>query len=214
MPAANCTHIKVNGVRCGSPALRGEVFCYFHQRLIRGVTTPPKSRVHPIAILESKEGIQVSIMEVINALLRNTIDSRRAQLVLRALHIAQKNSVRTSFSTYGPDMVLEVPNYPAAPAPARMVDEDDDPPPQLLPCLLQQACVLAAINAPPRVSPIILKAAALATVNRPKPATSAPLALVPAAPKPALPAAPVDPTRPKPPASVQHPTNHNVGRDR
>src|ERR1700730_1578610 len=30
------THIKVNGVRCGSPALRGEVFCYFHQRMIRG----------------------------------------------------------------------------------------------------------------------------------------------------------------------------------
>src|SRR6202044_433330 len=23
-----CTHIKVNGVQCGSPALRGEVFCY------------------------------------------------------------------------------------------------------------------------------------------------------------------------------------------
>jgi hypothetical protein len=24
MPAPNCTHIKVDGVRCGSPALRGE----------------------------------------------------------------------------------------------------------------------------------------------------------------------------------------------
>ena len=30
-----CTHIKVTGVRCGSPALRGEQFCYFHQRMLR-----------------------------------------------------------------------------------------------------------------------------------------------------------------------------------
>src|SRR5580704_4442580 len=33
----NCTHIKVTGVRCGSPALRGEQFCYFHQRMLRTV---------------------------------------------------------------------------------------------------------------------------------------------------------------------------------
>jgi hypothetical protein len=26
-----CTHIKVTGVRCNSPALRGEQFCYFYQ---------------------------------------------------------------------------------------------------------------------------------------------------------------------------------------
>src|SRR6266567_1644955 len=31
----DCTHIKVTGVRCGSPSLRGEQFCYFLQR------TPP-----------------------------------------------------------------------------------------------------------------------------------------------------------------------------
>src|SRR5207302_5748904 len=26
-----CTHIKLNGIRCGSQSLRVEVFCYFHQ---------------------------------------------------------------------------------------------------------------------------------------------------------------------------------------
>src|SRR5882757_5386776 len=50
-----CSHIKVNGVRCGSPALRKEVFCYFHQRMIRGVRTPPKSRLHPIANFEDTQ---------------------------------------------------------------------------------------------------------------------------------------------------------------
>src|ERR1039458_8839375 len=87
-----CTHIKVNGVQCGSPALRGEVFCYFHQRMIRGVATPPKSRLHPIAQIEDAESIQTSLMEVINTLVRNTIDFRRAQLILRALNIAARNA--------------------------------------------------------------------------------------------------------------------------
>ena len=111
-----CTHIKVNGVPCGSPALRGEVFCYFHQRMIRGVRTPAKSRLHPIALIENEEGIQASLMEVINALVRNTIDLHRAQLILRALHIAVKNSPRVHFDIFKSEMVNEVPNYPAAPA--------------------------------------------------------------------------------------------------
>src|ERR1051326_7540610 len=29
-----CTHIKVDDVRCGSPALKNEFFCYFHTRLV------------------------------------------------------------------------------------------------------------------------------------------------------------------------------------
>jgi hypothetical protein len=111
--ARPCTHIKVNGVPCGSPALRDEAFCYFHQRLIRGVRTPPKSRLHPMAFLEDEESIQASLMEVINALVRNTIDFRRAQLILRALHIASKNAPRASFESWQSKMVDEVPGYPA-----------------------------------------------------------------------------------------------------
>src|SRR5579863_7478587 len=49
-----CTHIKVSGVRCGSPALRREQFCYFHQRLIRGVAMPPRPRINPIAMIEDE----------------------------------------------------------------------------------------------------------------------------------------------------------------
>src|SRR5271157_5404100 len=105
-----CTHIKVTGVRCGSPALRGEQFCYFHQRMMRGVRTPPQSRLHPIALIEDEESIQAALMEVINALMRNTIDLKRASLILRALHIAVKNARRVSFSKKF-DAVHEVPDY-------------------------------------------------------------------------------------------------------
>ena len=76
-----CTHIKVTGVRCGSPALRGEQFCYFHQRMTRGVQVPPNARLHPVALIENEEAIQASLIEVINAIARNTIDLRRADLI-------------------------------------------------------------------------------------------------------------------------------------
>src|SRR5713101_10029877 len=100
-----CTHIKVNGIRCGSPSLRQEVFCYFHQRMIRGVRTPPKSRLHPIANFEDPQAIQASLMEVVNALVRNQIDVPRARLVLRALSIAVRNSSKTHFDCWQSDMV-------------------------------------------------------------------------------------------------------------
>src|SRR5260370_15222374 len=103
-----CSHIKVNGIRCGSPSLRQEVFCYFHQRMIRGVRTPPKSRLHPIANFESQEAIQVSLMEVVNALVRNHIDVPRARLILRALSIASRNASKVRFDCWQSDMVKEV----------------------------------------------------------------------------------------------------------
>src|ERR1700683_1678150 len=110
-----CTHIKVNGIRCGSPSLRGEVFCYFHQRMIRGVRTPPKSRIHPIANFEDEHSIQASLMEVVNALVRNQIDVARARLILRALSIAVRNVSKTRFGLHASEMIKEVPEYPAAP---------------------------------------------------------------------------------------------------
>jgi hypothetical protein len=109
-----CTHIKVTGVRCGSPALRGEQFCYFHQRMVRGVATPPNARLHPIALIENEEAIQASLMEVINALARNTIDLKRAELILRALNTAVRNARRVHFGLHSSDMVKQVPEYAAS----------------------------------------------------------------------------------------------------
>jgi len=109
----SCTHIKVTGIPCGSPPLRGEQFCYFHQHTHRGVRNPPQSRLHPIAIFEDEESIQTSLMEVVNALMRNTIDLKRAELILRALHIAVKNARRVKFAASAASMVKEIPTYAA-----------------------------------------------------------------------------------------------------
>jgi hypothetical protein len=118
MPTAKtCTHIKVTGIRCGSPALRGEPFCYFHQRLLRTVKSPD-SRLHVVALLEDEESIQTSVMEVINALIRGTIELKRAELILRALNTAVRNSRRVRFQSETSRMIKEVPDYPTEPAAA------------------------------------------------------------------------------------------------
>ena len=123
----NCTHIKVTGVRCGSPALRGEQFCYFHQRMMRGVQIPSNALLHPVALVENEEAIQASLMEVINALVRNTIDLKRAELILRALHIAVRNLRRVRFGLETNEMVREVPNYPAQSKPAQPASPVPEP---------------------------------------------------------------------------------------
>src|SRR6266496_2675690 len=110
----SCTHIKVTGVRCGSPALRGEQFCYFHQRMLRTVRVPD-SRIRHAALLEDEASIQVSLMEVVNSLLRGTIELKRAELILRALNTAVRNIRRVHFDLHQEDMVREMPSYPAAP---------------------------------------------------------------------------------------------------
>ena len=106
-----CTHIKVTGVRCGSPALKGEQFCYFHQNAHRGVRRPKESRLHPIALIEDEESIQYALMEVMNALMRNNIDLKRAALILRALHIAVKNASRVKYNEHAKHMVTQIPKY-------------------------------------------------------------------------------------------------------
>ena len=116
----SCMHIKVSGVRCGSPSMRGEQFCYFHLRMLRTVRGPA-SRVHHAALLEDDESIQASLIETVNALLQGTIELKRAELVLRALNTAVRNIRRVHFGLHPERMVKEIPDY--AKPPLEQVDE-------------------------------------------------------------------------------------------
>src|SRR5271157_2399412 len=112
----NCTHIKVTGQRCGSPALRGEFFCYFHTRVIKGVQQRVDMQLHSIALLEDCEAIQLSIMHVVDGLVKGTLDPTRARLIIQALRIAARNAKNVRFDDvhYRPSeqpMVRQVPDY-------------------------------------------------------------------------------------------------------
>ncbi len=103
-----CEHIKTNGEFCGSPALRGRNYCYFHLTYIGRRLRAERVRetaasygvdasVVPLELppLEDANSVQMALMQVIDAILHNRIDNKRAGLVLYALQTASSNLART-----------------------------------------------------------------------------------------------------------------------
>jgi hypothetical protein len=112
----HCTHIKVTGQQCGSPALRGEFFCYFHTRVIKGVQQRVDMQLHSMALLEDCESIQLSIMHVVDGLVKGTLEPIRARLIIQALRIAARNAKNVRFDDVHyraseQPMVRQVPDY-------------------------------------------------------------------------------------------------------
>lgn len=77
-----------------------------------------------MALIENAEGIQAALIETINAIVRNTIDLKRATLILRALSIASHNVRRVRFNCFENNMVRAIPEYPAPAALAKSVTEE------------------------------------------------------------------------------------------
>src|SRR3954470_6892847 len=65
---SRCKHIRVNGVRCGSPSLHEKLFCYYHNRA-------RKLHVAPVVpILEDANALQFALSEVLQAIQDDQID--------------------------------------------------------------------------------------------------------------------------------------------
>jgi hypothetical protein len=90
-----CTHIKTNGTQCGSPALRGRRFCFFHknwqgQRIaLNAQPASPLSFTMPV--LEDADSVQVALMQVMRLILAGQLDPKIAGLLLYALQTASIN---------------------------------------------------------------------------------------------------------------------------
>ena len=91
-----CRHIMPSGNKCKSPALRESAFCYYHVNLRRA--TGPKGVFDSIELppLEDSCGLQIALAQVLDAVIHQRIDSKRAGLLLYGLQIAaQLNARRT-----------------------------------------------------------------------------------------------------------------------
>src|SRR5438067_10580809 len=127
-----CEHIKANGLRCGSPALRERRYCYFHfcaHDLRRRRQHPNAPFVLPL--LEDANSIQIAIQQVAEAVLEERIDNKRAGLLLFALQTAACNLKNTDFE---PKQLREAPEQ-ASPAISEIVEillrEMDRPPTEI-----------------------------------------------------------------------------------
>jgi hypothetical protein len=98
-----CQHIKVNGVQCGSPALRRNRFCFFHKRFQdERIRLSADRRRHGVAtfilpILEDANSIQMAIMQIMRLILNQQIEHKTASLLLYALQTASSNLRSTRF---------------------------------------------------------------------------------------------------------------------
>src|SRR5438270_10445306 len=97
-----CSHKHINGLRCGSPAMRGKLYCHFHKNFrprprrrtgarpvgtIQQATIQHPTIQHPIALppLEDAAAVQVSLMRVLEGITTDAITERKAGLMLYAL---------------------------------------------------------------------------------------------------------------------------------
>jgi hypothetical protein len=117
MSTSICRHIRVNGERCGSPALRFKPFCYYHdlasqrhRNMLPSTSMPTViqqfdgRQLTPVEIeyyspiegplsldlppLEDRESIQLAVSMIVTAMARNRIDPARATRLLYALQVA------------------------------------------------------------------------------------------------------------------------------
>ena len=78
--------------------------------MLKGVALPGTT-LHHMALLENEEAIQVSVMELVNALMNGSIELKRGELVLRALNTAVRNSRCARFNIDKDKKVTEAPHY-------------------------------------------------------------------------------------------------------
>src|SRR5207244_6304939 len=110
-----CQHIKVNGTQCGSPALKRNRFCYFHNEWREAATrrakskagAKPESLIRQFPVLEDANSIQVGLMHVMRLLVSGEMDSKTAGLLLYALQTASFNLRHTNFEpSFTHDVVI------------------------------------------------------------------------------------------------------------
>ena len=98
--APRCQHIKTNGTQCGSPALKENQFCYYHQQC-RPVTFNYRGMYHDftpsefhLPAFEDLHSVQFTLRQVTELILRHKIKDKEASLLLYALQIASSNLKR------------------------------------------------------------------------------------------------------------------------
>jgi hypothetical protein len=102
--APRCSHIKADGVRCGSPRMKSGVLCYAHQRMAEA--RPQTLRLPP---MEDPNAIQLGLMEVARALIDRQISEKTAGLLFYALQTAAANVERLTFHEAPEQMVVDEP---------------------------------------------------------------------------------------------------------
>ncbi len=191
-----CRHILTSGRRCGSPALRGEPFCYYHHTTRR--PAPRHRGVHPahaifeLPAIDDRAGVQFALAQILARIATDQLDHKRSGRLLTACFIACSKPP-------APNPLRRLPAAIAAAPPSSR--DSAAPPPPITPTIQttsSKSSSATPTSAPSRPSP-----------SSPRPRTPQPPPKTAAAPSPAcsttssLPTPP--PSQTPPSVRVPHP---------
>lgn len=89
-PTPLCQHIKDDGVRCGSPALKHRTFCYYHYRSYTRIM-PASDIDYFVPVLDSEASVQIAIRQVLESLLAGHLKESKASIALNAIRLSAQS---------------------------------------------------------------------------------------------------------------------------
>jgi hypothetical protein len=95
--AERCSYMRPNGQLCGSPRMKGRKLCYAHARIVE---LKPKTMALRLPSLEDANGIQMAIMTLMQWLIDDTVDQKKAGLMAYLLQTAASNVGRVDIGAY------------------------------------------------------------------------------------------------------------------
>ena len=81
--ARRCEHIKTNGIQCGSPAVGGEQYCFFHGLIHK--------KAHELPVIEDQRSLHIAYLDLARSVMMQTISVPHGKLLLQVLQSAGKN---------------------------------------------------------------------------------------------------------------------------
>jgi hypothetical protein len=88
-----CQHLHPTGKRCGSPALRGEQFCFFHhptRRPPRAAGRKPRLPTFHLPSLQDRYSIQRALAKVVSRVIGGWLDPAPARLIVFGLQVVNE----------------------------------------------------------------------------------------------------------------------------
>jgi hypothetical protein len=138
MPYELCRHIKANGLRCESPALSEEYWCFFHHRLltrhrnIRAIKSDSPQPNLQLPPLEDRESIQLALSLIFEAIASGVLAEKRATVLLRVIAIASRNVIGAEIQPWDIDGLVRsyMPTLDGLALAQRQMDDNSVPAPR------------------------------------------------------------------------------------
>jgi len=106
-----CTHLKADGTKCHSPAMRGTSRCFYHTRIRRRVSASNRPKDEPFGLPDITEPgmLLIALNEILQAIAAGRISARRAGALLYGIQMANRE-------LDGVEVVFPAPIGPPLPA--------------------------------------------------------------------------------------------------